>query len=74
MLSQGGDILSEHLPMRPNKIAIPKSHSSISIKDGYRHMIETALEECNGNVSRTAKKLKIARSTLYRKMEEFGII
>jgi len=73
MLSQGNEILPEHLPMRPrNKQAQNRRHS-LSIREGYRQMIEAALSECDGNISKTAKRLKIARSTLYRKMQQFGI-
>jgi transcriptional regulator of acetoin/glycerol metabolism len=73
MLSQGADILPEHLPMRPQKIMSSKNRSSVTIKDGYKQMIDSALKECNGNISLTAKRLKISRTTLYRKMKEFGI-
>lgn len=73
MLSQGNEILPEHLPMRPRKKQAQTRRGSVSIKDGYRQMIVAALSECNGNISRAAKKLKIARSTLYRKMQEFGV-
>ncbi len=35
--------------------------------------IRQALVACNGQVSKTARKLGIGRSTLYRKMEQYGI-
>ena len=35
--------------------------------------IEITLEGCSGNVSRAARQLKVARSTLYRRMKEFGL-
>lgn len=73
MLSQGNEILPEHLPMRPRKKPAQNRRRSVSIKEGYRQMIEAALSECDGNISETAKRLKIARSTLYRKMQQFGI-
>jgi transcriptional regulator of acetoin/glycerol metabolism len=73
MLSQGNEILPEHLPMRPRKKPVQNRSNSISIKDGYKQMIAAALADCNGNISQAANKLKIARSTLYRKMQEFGI-
>jgi len=73
MLSQGNEILPEHLPMRPRKKPVQNRRRSVSVKDGYRQMIEAALSECNGNISQAATRLKIARSTLYRKMQEFRI-
>ncbi len=73
MLSRGSEILPEHLPMRPRKKPLKNPRRSVSVKEGYRQMIEAALSECGGNISQSAKRLKIARSTLYRKMQEFGI-
>jgi transcriptional regulator with PAS, ATPase and Fis domain len=73
MLSRGGEILPEHLPMRPRKKPLKNPRRSFSVKEGYRQMIEAALSECGGNISQSARRLKIARSTLYRKMQEFGI-
>jgi PAS domain S-box-containing protein len=73
MLSQGGEILPEHLPTRPRKKPMQNRRRSVPIKDAYRQIIVAALSEYNGNMSQTARRLKIARSTLYRKMQEFGI-
>jgi transcriptional regulator of acetoin/glycerol metabolism len=73
MLSQGETILPEHLPMRPRRRTKKPENTAVSLKDGYKQIIEDALLQCGGNVSKTARHLKIARSTLYRKMEEFGI-
>jgi transcriptional regulator of acetoin/glycerol metabolism len=36
-------------------------------------MIEGTLRECNGNISRAASSLGIARDSLYRKIRKFGI-
>jgi two-component system, NtrC family, response regulator len=38
-----------------------------------KQMIINTIEECRGNLSRTAEKLGIGRATLYRKMEKHGI-
>ncbi len=35
--------------------------------------IEKALEECNGNVSKTAAKLGVSRETLHNKIRKYGI-
>jgi DNA-binding NtrC family response regulator len=35
--------------------------------------IAIALRVCRGRVSETARRLEIGRSTLYRKMEEYGL-
>ena len=38
-----------------------------------RNTIRTVIEDCNGNLSRASKRLGIGRSTLYRKMDKYGI-
>jgi len=74
ILSQGDEITKQHLPARlvnkPTKLVCT---SSTSLRDGYRDMIEAALKRNNGNASKAARELNIARSTLYRKLKEFGI-
>lgn len=46
---------------------------SMSLSDMEKEMILSVLKEYEGNIALTAKKLKIGRSTLYRKMEKYGI-
>jgi len=73
LLSQGKEISIKHLPQRlliePDRFCT----DALSISDGLQEMIKIPLERCDGNVSRAARELNIARSTLYRKMDEFGI-
>ena len=40
---------------------------------GFRDLIVRGLEVTNGNVTRTAKLLKISRKSLQMKMKEFGL-
>ncbi len=42
-------------------------------KETQREMIIKTLEEQDGNLSRTAKKLGIGRTTLYRLLKQFNI-
>jgi sigma-54 dependent transcriptional regulator, acetoin dehydrogenase operon transcriptional activator AcoR len=49
------------------------SSVSPNLKLSQRMTIETALEEAGGNLTKAARRLGIARSTLYRKLQEFGI-
>ncbi len=42
-------------------------------KETQRDMILKTLEEQDGNLSRTAKKLGIGRTTLYRLLKQFNI-
>ena len=73
MLSQGETVMPEHLPVRPRKKTKRSDHPMMTLRDGNKQIIEATLKDCGGNVSKTARQLKIARSTLYRKMAEFGI-
>lgn len=38
-----------------------------------RFLIDKALDRCDGNVSRAAKKLGLSRSALYRRIERYGL-
>jgi transcriptional regulator of acetoin/glycerol metabolism len=72
LLSQGNTIQKIHIPERtlhPNY----RDHGVSSLQNTFRKAVETTLSECDGNVSRAARQLNIARSTLYRKMREFGL-
>lgn len=39
-----------------------------SLRDSDRDLILRALDECNGNVSKAARKLKVSRGLIYRRM------
>lgn len=47
--------------------------SSESLDKMERNMIIKAIEECGGNLLKSAEKLGISRATLYRKIEKHGI-
>jgi PAS domain S-box-containing protein len=73
LVSQGNTIRTSDLPLKPRKKEARIENGVLTFRQGYKDMIEGALEQCNGNISMAAKKLNIARSTFYRKMKEFGI-
>jgi len=50
-----------------------ESGSSKRLRDVERRTIAAALGECHGNIRQTASRLGIARNTLYRKLQEFGL-
>lgn len=43
------------------------------LRDVERRAIAEALSACRGNIKQAAVRLGIARNTLYRKMQEFGL-
>ena len=73
LVSQGNTIQTSHLPLKPRKKETRIENGVLTFRQGYKDMIEGALEQCGGNISMAAKKLNIARSTFYRKMKEFGL-
>jgi transcriptional regulator with AAA-type ATPase domain len=74
VFASGGEIRPEHLglgeprPSSPEVNALPTEIAAIE-----RTRIERALEEHAGNQSRAAKALGISRSTLLRRMDEYGM-
>jgi two-component system response regulator HydG len=74
LLCQGGRICSDHLPVRSRKKAVETRAGAKSLQQGLRELIQTTLRETDGNVALAARRLKIARSTLYRKMKEYDIV
>lgn len=73
LLCQGETVCKDHLPFRHPKKPPDLARSPKSIQEGLKEIIGAALEEAGGNVSVAARNLQVARSTLYRKMKEFGI-
>lgn len=50
-----------------------KSTGSLKVEDLELNAIKQAIEKHKGNLSKAAKEMGIGRSTLYRKMEKFGL-
>lgn len=73
LLSQGNTIRRIHIPERLWKTRRTLGDEAMSLSQAYKEMIETTLDRCDGNISMAARELKVARSTLYRKMKEFRI-
>ncbi len=73
IMSQGSVIRKIHLPERILKKESRVEHGVRSLRQGFKEMIETTINRCDGNLSMTARDLKISRSTLYRKMKDFGL-
>ena len=53
--------------------AVPAEPAVLDIHENEKALIIKALEECGGNRSQAAIKLKISRRTLHRKLNEYGI-
>ena len=55
------------------KPLVPSAPSRPSLKSAERELILKTLDACGGNRTEAAEVLHIARSTLYRKMQKYGI-
>jgi len=73
LLCGGQTIQLEHLPVRYRSVDKKEQKPVVTFQQGFREILENALKESDGNISEAARQLNIARSTLYRKMKEFGI-
>jgi len=78
LLSGGKRITKEHLPQRilqkvEGNLRIKDSPPLVPLEENTKELIKRAIELCNGNISLAARTLRISRSTLYRKMKEYGL-
>jgi DNA-binding NtrC family response regulator len=84
LLASGGLITKDCLPAairgdEEPRATVPRVEdlapdpTKLSLADAEKHAIERALEAAGGNVTRAAKKLGIARATIYRKMQRLGV-
>ncbi|MFI5303247.1 MAG: sigma-54 interaction domain-containing protein [Nitrospiria bacterium] len=77
VLCNGNTILPEHLPkdiqvLKPDHVdrAIGREHPLEAIE---RELISKVLAQCNWNLKETSEKLRISRTTLWRKMKDYHI-
>ena len=86
LLATGGLITAECLPAHIRGGSVPSRSATggetlpsqaetprLSLAEAERHAIERALEASGGNVTKAAKRLGIARATIYRKMQKLRV-
>ena len=71
ILSKGGGIGIADLPEYLRRKAGVSSGEAVGLVDLERKYVLDVLEKCGGNKNHAAKLLKISRSTLYRKLEQY---
>jgi transcriptional regulator with PAS, ATPase and Fis domain len=58
----------------PAPAAVPLPAPASSLREIEKQAISEALAACRGNIRQTAARLGIARNTLYRKMQDYGLL
>ena len=66
-------LLPEDFLIRPRANPSREVTSSLKVGELEKQAIIKALEKCKGNLSKASQELGMGRSTLYRKMEKYGI-
>lgn len=65
--------LREKTPGPSASSSSPHREDSLSLESGEKDLIRQALDKTGGNRAKAARILGIARSTLYNKMEKYGL-
>jgi two-component system, NtrC family, response regulator AtoC len=81
VLCDGDEVLPEHLPlheMQPGAsasplAAAPAADLQAAVSQTERQAILEALDACGGNQTRAAERLGVSRSTLVRRLQQFGV-
>lgn len=73
ILCPNPELTLEYFQLHSLSGQIGDNDRSLNLSEMEREAIRHALKKCNGNLTRTAEELGIGRTTLYRKMEAYGI-
>ncbi|NEZ05167.1 FHA domain-containing protein [Wenzhouxiangella sp. XN201] len=77
-LEDGEALRSDHLQDRIRLAEQQEMPGTTTLKDSLEHAERTAIQQAlasqGGNISNTARQLGIGRSTLYRRIQELGIV
>jgi len=65
-------IPKEHKPTH-DRYRLKSENTGLSLKSGEKFLIQRALQEADGNITKAAKTLGITRATMYRKIKAYGI-
>jgi transcriptional regulator of acetoin/glycerol metabolism len=74
ILAKGERINLSGLPAYLQETGKVIQGSGESLEELERGHLLHVLEECQGNKNQAARRLKISRSTLYRKLERYGLL
>ncbi|NVJ45473.1 MAG: sigma-54-dependent Fis family transcriptional regulator [Cytophagia bacterium] len=72
IMSAGSVIEADDLLLKPRKSTQFEADTT-NLEALEKRTIEEVIKRCDGNMSKVAKELGIGRTTLYRKMEKYGL-
>ena len=75
ILSDGDSLKVEDFPQEIHSLSPlpPTASHTLNIEEMEKQTIQTAIKKCKGNLTAAAKELGMGRSTLYRKIERYGL-
>lgn len=73
LMAQGLQITSNELGLTAKSSIAIDDYENMTLEQVEQLLIEKALNRCDGNMKKTAEKLGIARSSLYRRIEKYRL-
>lgn len=73
ILSKGNVLQTEDFQLNTQSDETTAEPVTLNLSDMEKSVIKSALKKCNGNLTRASEELGIGRTTLYRKIEEYGL-
>ena len=72
ILGKGPLLKAEDFQLSPT-VESSTDLTTLNLSDVEKNVIRHALKKCNGNLTKASEELGIGRTTLYRKIEEYGL-
>ena len=60
-------------PLLPSTPAQSAASAALTLDQAEQAMVRNALDQCGGNIQKTADMLGLSRAALYRRLEKYGI-
>jgi DNA-binding NtrC family response regulator len=73
LMAQGSQITPKELGLTAKPSGDSHDYENMTLEQVEQLLIEKAMISCDGNMKKTAEKLGIARSSLYRRIDKFGL-
>jgi DNA-binding NtrC family response regulator len=74
LLSSGSVLEEDDLGFDFEREAVDDALAGLTLREAERRLIERALAEEHGNVEKAAARLGISRSSLYQRIQKYGIV